>query len=328
MPAVGVKMNARTVAVIGVGPVGGILAAHLLQAGHTVLMVDTWKEHLDHIRAHGLRIAGLEDILVRPVHLFESVAALGNTMPEFVFICIKACDLDHLLVEMGDRFGRSGAVFISFQNGIDTEKVIAERVDQRRVLRGVVSYAGVLAGVGEIRETFFEPPNYIGWLNKGGREPCREIAGFLSASGLATEATGQIQKFVWRKAILNSCTMSIAAVTGMNMQEMINFQPTARLVELLLDESIAVAAAHGFDFGAEFVERVKEFNKRAGPHRPSMLADIEKGRRTENAFLMRRIAEYAERKGVPAPIHRAMAALIDALEMRGKELPRFQRAAG
>jgi ketopantoate reductase len=48
-----------------------------------------------------------------------------------------------------------------------------------------------------------------------------------------------------------------------------------------------------------------------------MLVDLEQGRKTENEFLIRRIAEYAERKGVPAPAHRTMAILIDALEMRG-----------
>ncbi len=103
------------------------------------------------------------------------------------------------------------------------------------------------------------------------------------------------------------------------MQEMIEFPPTAQLVELLLNESIAVAAAYGFDYGPEFVEKVKDFNKHAGPHRPSMRVDIENGRRTENPFLIRRIAEYAERKGVPAPLHRTVANLIDALEMRALE---------
>jgi ketopantoate reductase len=48
--------------------------------------------------------------------------------------------------------------------------------------------------------------------------------------------------------------------------------------------------------------------------------DLENGRRTENAFLIRRIAEYGEQKGVPAPMHRTMACLIDALEMRNREM--------
>jgi len=307
--------------------VGAILSAHLLQAGHIVLMVDAWKEHLERIRVNGLRITGREEMAVRPRHLFESVGALGDATLDYVFVCTKACALDSLLNEMSSEIKSSPAVFVSFQNGIDTEQILAEQIGRRRVLRGVVSYAGVLLDSGEVRETFFDPPNYIGWLENDGEGACRELADLLSASGLLTEATADIQKFVWRKAILNSCTMSIAAITGMNIQEMINFPPTAGLVELLLNESIAVAAAYGFDFGAEFVEQVKKFNKRAGPHRPSMLVDIEKGRKTENFFLMHRIADYAERRGVPAPIHRALAVLIDALEARSMQVRNYHRAA-
>ena len=169
---------------------------------------------------------------------------------------------------------------------------------------------------GEIRETFFSAPNYLGWLDEGGEEACTEAAALVSASGLAMEATADINRFVWRKTILNTCTMSIAAVTGMNMQEMVNFPPTAQLIEILLRESIAVAGAYGFDYGPGFIEMVREFNQNAGPHKPSMLVDLENGRKTENRFLMRRIAEYAEQKEISAPLHRTMANIIDALEMR------------
>ena len=312
-------MTFRTIGIIGAGPVGGILAAHLSSAGHTVVLVDAWKEHIEHIRAHGLHITGKDELTARPKHLLTAVRNLGVYKPELVFICTKACDLGNVLGEMSDTLKRSNAVFISFQNGIDTERAVAEQIERHRVLRGVVSYAGVLMGPGEIRESFFTPPNYLGWLDERGAEACREAAALVSASGLATEATKDIGRYVWRKAILNSCTMSIAAITGMNIQEMMEFPPTARLVELLLGESIAVAAAYGYDYGPEFVEKVRDFNNHAGPHKPSMLADIENGRRTENPFLIRRIAERAEEKGIPAPFHRTVANLIDALEKRAIE---------
>jgi 2-dehydropantoate 2-reductase len=307
-------------AVIGAGPVGGILTAHLCAHGHTVHLVDTWEEHLKRIRMDGLRITGLEQILARPAYLYDSIGALGEVVPDFVFICTKGCDLDGVLEKMSDRLKRSNAVFLCFQNGIDTEQIVAEQIGRDRVLRAVVSYAGVLTVPGEIRESFFTAPNYLGWLGDGGMEPCKKVADLLSACGLETEATGEIGRYVWRKTIFNTCTMAIAAVTGLNIEEMVQFTPTAQLIELLLQESIAVAAANGFDYGPGFAEMVMDFSKNAGPHRPSMLVDLENRRKTENAFLVRRIAEYAERKGVSAPVHRTLANIIDALEMRGLEL--------
>jgi 2-dehydropantoate 2-reductase len=254
-----------------------------------------------------------------PAYLYDSIGAMGEIVPDFVFICTKGCDLDSVLSEMSNGLRKSKAVFVSFQNGIDTEQVIAKQIEGGRVLRAVVSYAGVLVAPGEIRKSFFTPPNYLGWLDPRGEESCREAAAILSESGLATEATADIRRYVWRKTLLNTCTMAIAALTGMNMQEMVDFPPTADLIERLLSESIAVAAAHGFDYGPEFADTVRDFNKRAGPHRPSMSVDLQKGRKTENAFLVRRIAEYGEMKGVPVPLHRTMANLIDALEMRQRD---------
>jgi 2-dehydropantoate 2-reductase len=309
-------MKPKSVAIIGAGPVGGILTGHLSTAGHKVLLVDIWKEHIEHIRANGLHLSGKQEMLVRPSQLFASIKDMGDTHPEYLFICTKACYLDSVLGEMGDALKKSCAAFISFQNGIDTECIIAEKLGSDRVLRGVVSYAGVLTGPGEIRESFFAK-NYLGWLDLQGMEVCKEVAVLLSDSGLETEATGQIARYAWRKTIFNTCTMAIAAVTGFNMQEMQKFPPTAQLADDLLRESIAIAAANGFDYGPGFFETVREFNLKAGPHRPSMLVDIENGRKTENAFLVRRLAEYADLKGVPAPLHRTLAAIIGALELRG-----------
>lgn len=311
-------MDPRVIAVVGAGPVGGILAAHLCLAGHEILLVDTWREHMEQIRSNGLRISGVEEMLVRPEHLLFSVGEMGDIVPEFIFICTKASDLDNVLTGLSERLKRAETVFISAQNGIDTEEIVAQHLERRRIMRGVISYAGVLTGPGEIQETFFSPPNYLGWLDENGIKSCDEAAKIMSDCGLATETTGEVKKAVWRKAILNCGTMPIAALTGMSIKELMDFSPTRKLVELLLRESIAVAASLGFDYGPDFFEFATDLYVRAGAHRPSMLVDIEKGRVTENRFLMRRIAEYAEEKGIPAPTQRTMASLIEALDMRNR----------
>jgi 2-dehydropantoate 2-reductase len=265
---------------------------------------------------HGLHIIGREEMTVHPEYIYTSIDDFGEILPEFVFVCTKGCDLEGVAKKISTLLKQSGAFFISFQNGIDTEQVLAERLGRERVLRGVISYAGVLTGPGEIRESFFSPPNYLGWLDPCSEIACKDAAALVTDSGMETVVTGDIGRYAWRKTIFNTCIMAVAAVTGLNIQEMVEYPPTERMADQLLDESIAVAAANGYDFGPGFADTVREFHKRVGPHKPSMLVDIENGRRTENAFIVRRIAEYADKKGIAAPLHRTFATIIDALELR------------
>jgi len=214
-------MKSKVIAVIGAGPVGGILAAHICGCGNNeVILIDSWKEHIDRIKTAGLHIYEHEELRAKPYVLLHSISDLGGYEPDFVFICTKACDLDIVLSQLDERTINSKAVFISAQNGIDTEQAIAERVGRDRVLRAIITYGGVLTGPGEIRETFFNPPNYIGGLEKITVAACQEVAAILTVAGLKMEVASDISEHVWKKAILNSCTMAIAAVTGMNIRKL------------------------------------------------------------------------------------------------------------
>ena len=46
------------IAVIGAGAMGSIYAARFAQAGHSVVAIDTWADHVDAINTHGLRVDG------------------------------------------------------------------------------------------------------------------------------------------------------------------------------------------------------------------------------------------------------------------------------
>jgi ketopantoate reductase len=50
--------------IIGAGPVGSIMAAHLAKARHNVTLVDILKAHMDEIKRNGLSITGVKEIKV------------------------------------------------------------------------------------------------------------------------------------------------------------------------------------------------------------------------------------------------------------------------
>ena len=49
-------LKALRLAVLGAGAVGGYIGGKLAGAGYRVALVDSWAEHVEHIKAHGIRL--------------------------------------------------------------------------------------------------------------------------------------------------------------------------------------------------------------------------------------------------------------------------------
>ncbi|MBP2690060.1 MAG: branched-chain 2-oxoacid (Si)-reductase, 2-oxopantoate 2-reductase family, partial [Deltaproteobacteria bacterium] len=73
----------------------------------------------------------------------------------------------------------------------------------------------------------------------------------------------------------------ICAVTGKTMAEIINDPILFHLVDALIKEGVSVARANEFQLGSNYYPYCIDYIRNAGHHKPSMLQDIEAGRRTE-----------------------------------------------
>ena len=118
----------------------------------------------------------------------------------------------------------------------------------------------------------------------------------------------------WEKTILNAGMLALCSVTKQTMKDAFDFKPTHQLVEGLVKESISVAKADGFDFGAGFVDFCMNYFAKAGRHKPSMLVDLENQRPTEIDFINGRIVEYGEKLGVRTPYNLTITSIVKALE--------------
>lgn len=303
--------------VVGLGPVGGILAAMLKTAGMSVTGVDICKEHIDAIKENGLRLEGVIPKTVRLDGAVTSLSALDTNDFDYVVLAVKAPITLRLapdLLKMGGDFR-----VISMQNGIDNEEFLAHDFGRKRTMRVVVNFAGGLQEPGVINMTFFNPPNYVGCLCQGDEcEHARLLAGIMTNAGLEAEATADIKRYVWLKTILNAALTPVCAVLGMTMAQVMECKDTYRLVELILDECIRVAHARGYDFGQGFLDYCLDYLSRAGNHMPSMYADLAAGRLTEIDMLNGRIVKHGARLGVHVPVNKTLTALVKARETRNR----------
>ena len=304
-------------AIIGAGPTGGIMGAHLAKAGHDITFVDILKDHLDEIKRSGLSITGFKEMNASfpEDNLCYSIDEMEGKDIDAVFISVKASILSKILPMM-ERVSRPGTTFISLQNGLDTEEYIADVFGKENTLRIVVNYAGNLIDNGKVWMSFFNPPNYIGTIDPSAEAKARTLADVITAADLETAFTPEIKKYEWEKVILNAALSPVCALTRRTMKQMMDFGEARELVEAILREGIEVAESAGIHYDSGFLGHCMDYLDKAGHHRTSMHVDIERGNPTEIDFINGKIVEYGRAKGVPTPYNSTIVSLI-----KGAELP-------
>ena len=312
-------MNKYRFGVLGVGPVGGIMAAHLAKAGHDVTLIDVMKAHMDEIKKSGLSVTGFKEMNVSfpKNNICYGIDELKDKDVDVLFISVKASILPQIL-PMLKQVVKPGMTFIALQNGLDNEELIADAFGKENTLRIVVNYAGNLIDNGKVRMSFFNAPNHIGMIDPKAEKKAKELAEVITAADMETEFTSEIKKYEWEKIILNAALSPVCALTRRTMKQMMEFEDTRNLAESILREGIEVAAANGIHFKPDFLEFCMGYLDKAGHHRTSMHVDIEKKNPTEITFINDKIVKYGKAKGIPTPINSTIVSLI-----RGSELPEY-----
>lgn len=300
-------------AVIGAGPVGGVVAAFLARGGYDVTLCDVVPSLLEPALNPGILIEGADNLQAKVARVTTSVDDIVADPPDVIFVTVKATALP-LIASALEGFVGEGRYVISWQNGIDTEQALAEHLGTKTVMRGVVNFGCVPVKPGHIRLAFHHRPHFLQELDPESTDAASGICNILTECGLDTHHTSTIGDVVWRKTVLNACMNPLCAVTGMTMVEIIDDPITFNLVDKLIKEGIAVARASEFSLGSNYYPYAINYIKNAGNHKPSMLQDVEAGRRTEIDYINGKIVQYGVQAGYPTPYNTMIRGLVKALE--------------
>jgi 2-dehydropantoate 2-reductase len=261
----------------------------------------------------GIFISGTDNFQARVAKTTTRIDDLTSDPPDVVIVTVKATALP-IITSALEGIVNEGRYVVSWQNGIDTELVLAERLGRKQVMRAVVNYGCILEGPARVKMVFHHRPHYLQELDPDSKQAARGICQVLTDCGLDTLHTDQIRNMVWSKTVNNSCMNAVCAVTGKTMFEVINDPIVAGLVDSLLKEGVKVARANELMLGPDYYLDCLDYIRDAGHHKPSMLQDIEAGRRTEIDYINGKIIEYGERAGVATPYNSTLRSLVKALE--------------
>jgi len=303
------------IAVIGAGAIGGHIAAKLAAVGESVSVVARG-EHLKAIRARGLRLKeGGEEIVAR-VEATDRIADLRR--PDLVVLGVKAHQLAPIAADVASILGRETIVLTTqnglpwwyfFKHGGRYEGHRLESVDPDGIIARHLPIDAVIAGI-SYQAAEIESPGVIRHV-EGHRLPLAEIDGsktarvaalaeLFSRAGFKSPVLGDVRTEIWTKLWGNLTFNPLSALTRATLEDICRFPPTRALAAAMMREAQSVGEAFGIRFRLAIDKRIAGAES-IGPHKTSMLQDIEHGRRTEIEALLGSVIELARLAGVETP---------------------------
>lgn len=307
-------------AIIGAGSMGTLLAA-VLGGRMPVVLVSRSAERAGELFEHGAVSRGLIEASATPIVVRSIPAIFDAGGASVVFVATKTTAIPSVARELGPclraRRGAGERVYVvSFQNGIDPGRALMEQLRHPDVLRMVLGLGTSVDEDGScVRVSLNQPAHAIGCVDSSLEEPCRVIARELTAGGLETALSEDIEAAVWRKAIVNAAMNPVAALANCTVGEVLD-APARCIFERLMEEGQAVAAADGIALPGDYPERAAALVESARDHLPSMVLDIRRNRESEVGQLNRQIMEHGRRLGVATPTHEVVDALIETFDWK------------
>jgi 2-dehydropantoate 2-reductase len=319
---------AMRIAIVGLGSVGGLLAARLARAGHEVAALARG-ETLERVRANGLQLDSGGTSVSVPLTVSDDAGALG--VRELVVIAVKAPALAAAVPGMAPLIGPQ-TVLLPAMNGVPWWFLPAALPDERplesvdpggallaalplaQVLGCVVHLTASTPAPGRVRHGVGE--RLIVGEPAGGRSPrLAAVCAALTSAGFRVEASDDVKKDVWYKLWGNMTMNPVSALTGA-LTDAILDDP---LVRAFLLRCMAEAATIGAQIGCPIAQLGDErlaLTRELGGFKTSMLQDVEAARAIELDALVTAVHEIAARVGIDAPNIGALLGLTRLLARR------------
>ncbi|MBN2467755.1 MAG: 2-dehydropantoate 2-reductase [Deltaproteobacteria bacterium] len=308
--------------ILGAGAIGLVFGGFLSQSGNRVVLLGR-RRILAPLKDNGLVIEGIWGTHhIRSLRGYESLREIGEQEPgrfDLALLTVKAYDSERVLKEYMDTFGVP-LVTVSLQNGLGNLEKVVTIMGKERALAGRVIFGAEIASSGRVRVTVSADSVVVGGV-KGGMEHgmVRKVASLFTEAGVATVASEEIEKYIWGKVLYNSALNGLGAILGVKYGLLLDNRWTRGMISDLVREAFSVMGREGVSVEWDSPERyIDELFERLIPatydHYPSMLRDLQNGKRTEIDAINGAIVALGEKHGLDVPVNWLVTNLVKVKE--------------
>lgn len=319
------------IALIGAGSIGTIMGALMSKAGEDIVLVDTFKEHVDALNKNGAKITGHMNCTI-PVKAILPEQMEGKY--DLIISLTKQTTMNKCITNAFEHM-HDETIVLTLQNGIP-EDISKKIVGEERVMGGGVEYSATWLepGVSELTCTPDSLGITFGRLDGKITDKTKEVQKAFAGLGHA-EITENLLGIRYTKLTDNSVFSGLPTALGCDIGKVLDSYEAMTCIAYLGMEAATVIEKLGIQpeklFGLQpLLENVKFTNKEElddviknywtpiyTPYRDqiaSMLQDIRKGKKCEINQINGKYVEKAKEVGVEVPFMEKVVEIVSKLE--------------
>jgi len=324
------------IAVVGMGAVGGFLAARLAAAGFEVAALARG-DTLAALRARGLRLLAAGQETSTLVLASDNARELGPQ--DLVIVALKGPALAAAAPGLQSLLG-AGTVVMPAMNGvpwwflqagapdgssqrlasIDPDGRIESSIPLARVLGCVVHFACSSPRPGVVQHGFGDRL-IVGEAQGGASARTNAVCAALAKAGFKSEASADIRHDIWFKLWGNMTMNPVSALTNATTDHILDDPLVHGFILRAMEEAAAIGARIGCPITQSGEERMA-VTRQLGGFKTSMLQDAQAGRALELDALVSAVHEIGERVGVAMP---NIGALLGLTRLMARERGLYPR---
>ncbi len=304
------------VLVVGTGALACLFAARLAAVGARVTLLGTWREGLDALRGHGVRVVQADGSeRAYEVRATDDVAECVGA--RLALVLVKSWQTGRAARQLAACLATEGLA-LTLQNGLGNREKLTEALGdaspqgkaqgEERVALGVTTTGATLVGPGRVR------PGGEGVISLGAHPRLNPLANLLERAGFAVEVLPEANDLLWSKLVINAAINPLTALLRVPNGELLARPSAQSLMDAAAREAAAVARAlgRGLTF-SDPVAAAQAVAQRTAVNHSSMFQDVQRGAPTEIDAICGAIVAAGEGCGVATPVNRTLWLLVKAL---------------
>lgn len=294
--------DSMKIAIVGAGAVGSYYGARLAKAGVPVILLARGAT-FQQLKDHDVIVKSYTGDFSARVPVTDSIKGLKR--PATIILAVKCYDTDSVIEQIWPAVSK-GTLLLSLQNGVENETKLARAFGAEKVA-GAVCYIGAEVTAPGVVVHSARGSVAFGEMDGRPTDRIQKIYNAFAKAGIPSTLSQNILGDLWTKLAWNSAFNQVCAVARVTVGQALDSPEHTSQMKEVMAEVMAVAKASGVKLDPQMIEKSLELSRNElRAVRPSMLQDLEKGRRLEHDAFGGFIMREGKRLGIPVPANNGL----------------------